>query len=618
LGVGVGLAVFSSDALSSVAYATQEMLVILLVAGAASFYLSIPISIFIACLLAILTISYRQTIFAYPNGGGAYIVARDNLGETAAQTAGAALLMDYILTVAVSISSGSDQIVSVFPQFRPYQVHICIALITFMAVVNLRGVKESGFAFAIPTYFFVGTCSLTIVVGFYKWFAGTLGQVEGVEMAATTAQSLSLFLILRAFSSGCTALTGVEAISNGITAFRAPASRNAAKTLVIMSLILGTLFVSITVLAFHIHAQPSEHETVISQLARTIYGGRGFFYTALMAGTTIILVMAANTGYADFPRLCALAAGDGFLPRQLTYKSSRLVFSWGIIFLSAAAITLIVMFQAKTTRLIPLYAIGVFMSFTLSQWGMVVRWSKVGKSLAAGTHALSGDEDKSHHENWRLKQAINFIGAAASFVVMMVIATTKFTHGAWITLIIIPLCVWLFFRIHSHYQSVSRFLSSPFKREDVLAYPDMKTVILIDDVNTGTLRMVKFAKTLGHPWTAVHVNFDLARAELVQKKWNDLVGEGELKLIHSPFRLLFEPIIKYLKREKEKHPNGIIHVITGQLVVESPVHSLLHSKNARGLFDEMQKLDRVIVTGVPIHLDRERRRNHQLRAAHGK
>ena len=534
IGKAVGLAVFASDALSSVAYASQEILLILVAAGVGAFHFSMPIAGVIIAMLAILTLSYRQTIFAYPDGGGAYIVAKDNLGEKAAQTAGAALLMDYILTVAVSISSGVDQVVSVFPGLLQYQVGICLAIIIFMMLMNLRGVKESGTAFAFPTYFFVLMAAGTVITGLVKHQMGLLTPIQGVEMVKTAMEPLGLFLILRAFSSGCTALTGVEAISNGITAFKEPRSKNASSTMIYMSAILGFLFLGITYLALKISAVPSDVETVISQIGRTVWGS-GWVYQALMAGTTLILIMAANTSYADFPRLCALHAGDGFLPRQLTYKSGRLVYGWGIVFLSLAAGGLIVLFHAHTSSLIPLYAIGVFLSFTLSQAGMVVRWQKIGNALKRG------EEPPVHHtshetadafKGWRAKQVLNFIGAFASGIVMIIFAVTKFASGAWVTVILIPILVAIFFRIHDHYQRVARFLSLPWQKAEAAAYGQMRTIILIDDVNTGTLRMVKFAKTLGCPWTAIHVNFDQARGEAVKKKWEDMIGEGEIKVIH--------------------------------------------------------------------------------------
>jgi amino acid transporter len=333
----VGLAVFASDALSSTAYATEEILLILVIAGTSALNLSIPIALAIVALLIIVTLSYRQTIFAYPNGGGAYIVARDNLGELPALIAGSALLTDYILTVAVSISSGTAQIASAIPALHDYRVQIAVAVIIIMTVVNLRGVKESGRVFAVPTYFFLGSAFLMLIVGGIKYATGQLTPVEGIESIHNVAEPLTWFLILRAFSSGCTALTGIEAISNGITAFKEPKSKNAASTLVAMSTILITVFVGFTLLANQIHAVPSHTETVISQMSRAIYGTNIFYYLTL-AGTALILLMAANTSYADFPRLAALAAGDGFLPRQLTLRGTRLVFSWGIMVLGVLAL----------------------------------------------------------------------------------------------------------------------------------------------------------------------------------------------------------------------------------------------------------------------------------------
>ncbi len=351
----IALAIFASDALSSVAYATQEILIILALAGTAFFYLSIPISFTIVGLLVVLTISYRQTIFAYPGGGGAYIVSHDNLGDFPALTAGSALLTDYVLTVAVSISSGVAQLTSAFPDLYPYRVLIALAFIAFITLANLRGVKESGVLFAIPSYTFVFLMLGMLAVGFFRYTSGTLGVVETQEVMEHEIVPLTLFLVLRAFSSGCTALTGVEAISNGISAFKEPRSKNAAQTLVAMSTLLGVMFIGITVLANRVHAIAGEtiRETVISQIARTVYGP-GPLYLITLAFTMVILIMAANTAYAGFPRLGALQAQDGFLPRQLTFLGRRLVFSWGITVLAVAASLLVIVFGAETTRLIPL------------------------------------------------------------------------------------------------------------------------------------------------------------------------------------------------------------------------------------------------------------------------
>jgi amino acid transporter len=605
----VGLAVFASDNLSSVAYATQEILVVLagaaVLAGTAAasqqiFALSIPISMAIVGLLVVLAISYRQTIYAYPGGGGAYVVARDNLGEIPAQVAGAALLMDYILTVAVSISSGMEQVASLFPALQPYRVVMAVGAVLFMMFMNLRGVKESGAFFAVPTYFFICTMLLTLGIGFFRWATGSLGTVEGVEMMHHVPEQLTVFLILRAFSSGCAAVTGVEAISNGIQAFKEPKSKNAAQTLVVMATILGITFIGTSVLAHQIEAVPSETQTVIFQIGNVVLGP---FVPILIAATTLILILAANTAFADFPRLAALQAGDGFLPRQLKFRGSRLVFSWGILVLAVAAIALIVIFDARTTALIPLYAIGVFMSFSLSQWGMVRRWGRIAK-LKLGESQWTGHSTITHDSKWRSKQLVNVIGGTLSVLVMTIFAVTKFSSGAWITVILIPTLVFLFLKIHQHYNNVARILSLGKARVKPTPHP-MKTIVLVDDVHRGTVRVVDFAKSLGREWTPVHVDYDDRKTEAVQKKWRERIGEGELTILRSPYRRLAKPIMDYIQAELDKSPDGFVHVIMGQLVMDTPWARALHSNNSLGIMSELQAMDRVIVTDVPYQLHAE-------------
>jgi amino acid transporter len=599
----IGLAVFASDALSSTAYATEEILIILAIAGggAAIFGLSIPIAIAIAILLAIVTISYRQTIYAYPNGGGAYIVARDNLGELPAQIAGAALLTDYILTVAVSISSGVAQITSFFPGLRPLRVEMAVAVIIFMTIVNLRGVKESGRLFAIPTYFFIGIMFLTLAAGAIQYFTGTLTLVEGVEaIRHDVVEPLTLFLILRAFSSGCTALTGVEAISNGIPAFKKPRSHNAAITLTWMSAVLITLFLGITLLANAVHAQPSEAETIISQLGHAVYGDGSIGHLLLLAGTALILLMAANTSYADFPRLAALQAGDGFLPRQLTYRGSRLVFSWGIVGLAVFASLLVIILDARTTALIPLYAIGVFMSFTISQAGMVVHQRKIGK-LKPGETMPGLESTLEYDRNWRVKMAISAFGAVCTFVVMMVFAITKFTSGAWFIIILIPSLVFLFFHIHHHYKDVAQSLSLAGVPPDVEPRA-IQTLILVDDVHAETARLVNFAKSLRHPWKAVHVGVNPEKAELVRKKWAERIGEGELVILPSPYRLLAEPIQDYIEELQSQKPGSFVHIIMGHLAMDSFWEQALHQNTAFIFNLALARMDHVVVTTVPYQI----------------
>ncbi|MBN1429012.1 MAG: APC family permease [Anaerolineae bacterium] len=595
----IGLAIFASDALSSTAYATEEILLILALAGSgvAVLGLSIPIAIAIAVLLVIVTISYRQTIYAYPNGGGAYIVARDNLGEVAAQIAGAALLTDYILTVAVSVSSGIAQITSAFSWLLPFKVEIALAVIFIVTIINLRGVRESGSIFSIPTYFFLMMMFVTLGLGVYRYLTGTLPTVTEVEaLQQETMTSLSLFLILRAFSSGCAALTGIEAISNGITAFKEPRSRNAATTLTWMSGLLVFLFLGITLLANRIHVIPSETETVISQIARTVYGNGTIPYLLTQIGTALILLMAANTSYAGFPRLAALAAGDGFLPRQLTYRGSRLVFSWGIVFLAIAASILVVVADARVTSLIPLYAVGVFLSFTISQIGMVIHSLKIGK-LKPGEEHKGLETTIRYDPHWRIKMAVSAFGALCTGIVMIVFAVTKFTTGAWFVVVLIPALVLIFFRIHRHYKSVAQSLTLRGQPVKVAPRP-VQTLILVDDVHRETIQMVNFAKSLGHPWRAIHVGVNPEKAQVLPEKWKEYIGEGEIEIIPSPYRALAGPLRDYLEDILEEHPDIFIHVIIGHLAMDSFWQQALHQNTAFVFNLALADLDHVMMTIV--------------------
>ena len=601
----IALAVFASDALSSVAYATQEILIILALAGTAYFGLSIPISFVIVGLLIILTISYRQTIYAYPNGGGAYIVAHDNLGDGPALTAGAALLTDYILTVAVSISSGVAQITSAFPSLYGFRVEIALGLILLITIINLRGVKESGSVFAIPTYFFVAMMLLMLGIGFWQESMGHLQTIPQPQALETTLLPLSILLVMRAFASGCTALTGVEAISNGIMAFKVPRSRNAARTMVFMSMLLAVMFIGITMLANQVHVIAGENvkETVISQIARSLYGLSPMYYITLTA-TTIILIMAANTSYAGFPFLSALIAGDNFLPKQLTYRGRRLVFSWGIVALALSAAALVIIFTADTTRLIPLYAIGVFMSFTLSQTGMVVRWNRVGKMQAGEERAVHGSTMR-HDPHWRSKQIVNGVGAVATFIVMIIFAVAKFSEGAWIVIIIIPALVFLFFRINKHYKHVATVLNKGSLFPDIRQHP-VKTLVMVDDVHAGTIHTINFAKSLGAPWTAVHVAIDPDKADIVRQRWNERIGdEAYFKILPSPYRELTGPVHQYVEELMGEMRDGYIHVIVGHLVMNSIQGQALHQNAAISLNLALQDIKRVAVTTVAYQFSEE-------------
>ena len=606
----VGLAVFASDSLSSVAYAGGEILLMLAVLGASHFWLAIPITVAIAVLLLILTFSYRQTIFAYPSGGGAYIVARDNLGEAPAQAAGAALLTDYILTVAVSIAAGVDQMASMFPVLFAYKVQIALLLILLITYVNLRGVKESGTVFALPTYFFLVMMFLMIGTGFWQVFNGTLAQVQNVPGALHETVSVTglafAFLLLRAFSSGTTALTGVEAISNGITAFKQPRSKNAATTLVWDAALLMILFLGLGILGYLIHAQPSEQEVLISQVARTIYGN-GIWRLLTLLSATVILIMAANTSFADFPRLAALHAGDGFLPKQFTFRGSRLVFSWGVIILATFASMLVIIFQGSVSRLIPLYAIGVFLSFTLSQTGMVIRWRKIGALMASGelTPARTVPTQGSilHHDrHWRAKALLNGVGAVITALVTVIFLVTKFTTGAWIIALLIPALLWLFFRIHHHYRHVAHAMST--SGQHLNQQPrHVHTIVLVADVHRETMRLIEFAQSLGVTWEAVHIAVHEERIADIQRKWQERIGVGQLTIVPSPYRSLAQPLRGYIEHCLQVYSDGYVHVIMGELRTGNALTQLLH-QNAHIIEQlALRGLDRVVTTIVPLELE---------------
>jgi amino acid transporter len=599
IGKAVGLAVFSSDALSSTAYATQEILIILAMAGSAALGFVMPISLAIVALLAIVTFSYEQTIHAYPDGGGAYIVARDNLGNLAAQVAGAALLMDYILTVAVSVSSGVAQITSAFPAFYGHRVALAVSLVAFVMIVNLRGVKESGAIVAVPSFFFIVMMFLTVGTALVRQLTGSLHPVpDPPPLEIERTRAIGLFLLLHAFSSGTTALTGVEALSNGIQAFKEPRSRNAGITLVWMALILGTLFLGISYLAGPIGAVPSERETVISQLARAAFAGRGALYLAEIAATTLILVMAANTAYAGFPRLAALQAADGYLPRQLTYRGSRLVFSRGIVVLAAAASALIFVFDASVTALIPLYAIGVFLSFTLSQSGMALRWRKSGR-LAPGQETRERGSVLKRDPHWRMKMIVNGLGSVITAVVTVVFAVTKFRDGAWVVLIVIPALVFAFYAIRRHYRLLAGQLSlehfGPPARVD-----RHRVVLAIGGVHRGTLAGLHYARSLSEDVTAVYVAADAESADDIQEKWGRWGAGVRLVILHSPYRLLIEPLVSYVRElARCRQPNEVMTIVVPQFVPRRRWHNLLHAQTAMVLRLALLFEPGIVITSVP-------------------
>jgi amino acid transporter len=644
-----GLAVFASDALSSTAYATEEILLVLAVAYAAgqtsAFNYVVPITLVIAVVLVIVAISYRQTIHAYPSGGGAYIVAKENLGTTPGLVAAAALLVDYILTVSVSISAGVAAITSAaqgtsWAWVDQHRVFLCLILIGFIALANLRGVRESGALFAGPTYAFVASFLFMVGYGILHYFlhpgvvapaaAESLKLAEGYHL-----QPLTLFLLLGAFSNGCVALTGIEAISNGIPAFKQPESRNAATTLTWMAVLLTTMFIGTSLMAYFYHVHPHKNETVISQFARIIFTGpMGWFYYVIQGTTALILILAANTSFADFPRLSSLLARDRFMPRQFATRGDKLVFSNGIIILAVFSGILVTAFGGDTSRLIPLYAVGVFLSFTLSQLGMVRHWLKAGRAPRTGGDAEpAGDglanvngkqveetskasrvaskpiapnhidltDQRKQAAHWKKSIVINGLGAVATFIVLVVLVITKFIHGAWIVVVLIPLLVAMFRGIHRHYLDVATQLTTegleglrPIRHE---------VIVPISGIHRGVVRALEYAKSIAPEHvTALYINIDEEATQKLRQKWGRLGGGVELVVLASPYRSLVGPLLRYVDRRIKTHHDQMITIVLPEFIPARWWHHLLHNQTSLMLKGALLFKPDVIVTSVPYHL----------------
>ena len=583
------LAVFASDALSSTAYATEEIMLVLILAGSQAIHLAWPLALAIATLLVIVAFSYEQTIHAYPTGGGAYIVTHENLGELPGLTAAAALLTDYVLTVAVSVSAGVAALTSAYPPLYPYRVALALFFIGLIMLLNLRGIRESGTIFAIPTYMFIAIMLAMLGTGLYRWY---VLKTTGVPLPMPpriqyeAQQGLTLFLILRAFSSGCAALTGVEAISDGIPAFKPPEAKNAAQTLIAMASLLITMFLGITFLSYQFGIVPNEmtHETLVSQLGRFIFGDGSVMYYLLQAATMLILILAANTSFSDFPRLSSILARDRYMPTQFGNIGDRLVFSNGIITLGLLSSALVVIFQGETTRLIPLYAVGVFLSFTLSQSGMVRRWFKL------------------RTPGWQIKAAINGIGAFATGVVFLVFAATKFIYGAWMVLLWIPIFISFFLAVHRHYQDVARQLSlestgspPPIRRHRV--------ILPIGDVHRGVLVALNYALSISDDVTAVYVETDPTKTEKVLKKWEAWGNGVRLEVLPSPYRSLVHPLVRYVTRiDDRRRRDQVVTIVLPQFVPVKWWHRLLHNQTAILIHAAFLFRREVMVTDVPFHL----------------
>jgi amino acid transporter len=578
-----GLAVLSSDALSSVAYATEEILRVLAVGGLAAMSLVTPIGAVIAVVLAVVVFSYRQTIHAYPSGGGAYIVAKENLGRAPSLVAAASLLIDYVLTVSVSIAAGVAALTSALPEWHLNPVWLALAFVAMLMLGNLRGVRESGRMFSVPTYFFILSIFLMLAVGAYRYFVGTLSEAAPPEHPlATSSVMLPLFVLLTAFSNGCTALTGVEAVSNGVPAFRPPESRNAAQTLVAMAVMSIAMFVGITLLAHAYRIVPNDAETVVSQVARATFGGRGVPYFLVQAGTMAILVLAANTAYADFPRLSSILARDRFLPRQLMNQGDRLAFSNGIVILSVLASILLVVFEGDTHALIPLYMIGVFVSFTLSQAGMVIHWR---------TQRARG---------WRTSAAVNGFGAVVTGVVLVIVAVTKAAEGAWIILMMIPLLVGVFETTRRHYTRVASELSLRDWSPDRPAHN--LVLVPIGGIQRAVVKALQYACTLSPDVRAVYVEIDSSSAADVRRQWSQWGQGAQLVVLESPYRSLMEPLLEYVERAQAADPRGYVTVVLPEFVPHRLWQHLLHNQHALLIKGALLFRPNVVVTSVPFHL----------------
>jgi len=580
------LAVLSSDALSSVAYATEEILLILVTAGSSALGLSVPIAVAIILLLGIVILSYRQTIRAYPKGGGSYIVARENLGLYPGLVAGGSLMIDYILTVTVSVSAGTAALTSLVPALLPYTVSLCLIFIFLLTLANLRGVKESGNIFMAPTYAFIVSIFVLIGLGLFKQ---ATGQPITEYPTLPVQEGVSLFFILRAFAAGCTALTGVEAISDGVLAFKEPEWENARFTLLSLGIILGLMFVGITYLSNVYHVIPREGETLISQLGKQLVG-TGLFYGFIQIVTLLILLLAANTSYADFPRLSYFLAKDGFLPRQLALLGDRLVYSNGIILLSLCAAVLVIVFKGQVSAIIPLYAVGVFTSFTLSQAGMVRRWFRLKE------------------RGWQASALMNGLGAIATLVVLGVSVSTKFILGAWLVVVAIPLVVWLFLAIHSHYEYVAERLSIqglpprsyvPRPKPTVVTHP---AVVVVGQLNRGTVEALDYARTIADEIVAVHVDLNSTDREKLQEKWRNLESDIPLEIIDSPYRSVIEPIVDFVIQFEEQHQGVFTTVVIPAFVTRNWWDSLLHNQTTLFLKNALRAKQSRVITTVRYYL----------------
>ena len=592
------LAVFGSDAISSCAYATEEMLLVLVVAGSSALYISQFTALAIGVLLFLIAFSYRQTVYAYPNGGGSYIVSRENLGEIPGLVAASALLIDYILTVSVSIVAGSAAVSSaliaagmgpeidalnlVLPPHFNVNVLLSLFFILVMTVGNLRGVRESGAIFAIPTYLFLVSLGIMLGIGLFKSFTGTLEPAQ-VPPVVPGIETISLWLILRAFSSGAVAMSGVEAVSNGVPAFERPESKNAAITLTIMAVILGSAFLGISYLASHLNLVPTD-QTIISQIAQAVFGTSIFFYIFQIA-TMGILIVAGNTAFADFPRLSSVLARDNYMPHQFLYRGDRLAFSTGIVALASIAALLIVIFAADVSNLIHLYAVGVFLAFTLSNTGMVMHWRKT------------------RGPGWKRSIIINGAGAVITFIILMIVIVTKFALGAWIVILLIPTISFAFLMIHRHYSDVAAQLR--INPEQIPTDSEAPIVIVpIDDVNYASLRAVSFARKIATAPILLHVAVLPERADKVRQKVQAYLPDTKFVVVESPYRSFARPLLAYIDALHSQRPDAFVTIVLPEFITAHWWEGFLHNRTANRLRTAFEKHPNVAVVLVPYLLEK--------------
>jgi amino acid transporter len=588
------LAVFGSDAISSCAYATEASLIVLMAAGNGALHISFFTALAIALLLSMVAFSYRQTVYAYPHGGGSYNVSRQNLGQTAGLVAAAALLIDYIMTVAVSIAAGTAAVTSALiaagfgsqithltaalPPFLNLNVILSLVFIGLMTLGNLRGIREAGAIFAIPTYLFIGCFSVMLVVGIIKVFTHTLTPVTPPPILPVL-EPVTLWLVLRAFSAGAVAMSGTEAISNGVPIFKPNESKNAATTLTIMATLLGVFFVGVSFLSNHLHLVPG-NQTIVSQVALSVFGQNVFYYVFQIT-TMGILVVAANTAFADFPRLSSVLARDNYMPHSFSSRGDRLAFSTGIMFLGGISALLLVVFKGNVDSLIHLYAVGVFLAFSMSDTGMVVHWWKT------------------RGKGWKTSILINGADAILTTSILIIVIITKFMYGAWIIILLIPMIVPVFIFIHKHYGRVAEQLRVLSMQAPPPQTIEHSVLMPIDDVNYASLRAMSFARTISKDITVIHIATDTKRAEKIQEKMQTYAPDLKLVIVESPLRAFMRPLLTYVDFHHRQHPRGFVTIVMPEFITAHWWERFLHNRTAEHLTQAFKRHPNIAVVNVP-------------------